>query len=362
MEDKNKKLLISSSIVLAAILILVLIYFISPKKCKDISSSSTKSFQVIMVTDGSSLHDGSFQETVWNGLVRVNNNPDMHIKASYIETSNDAGIEAGLLTAAEKANLVIGCGAIMTDPMIKASTNNPNTKFLAVDDQGDIPTNELPANLKRIRTKVQGPSFLAGILAGKNTKTGKIGIMMGKDIAIIHEFVYGFMAGAKSVNPSVKFNIAVMNSFSDIQKYIAMTRQMIADNCDMILPVSGPCASAVFTAVRECPKKIYVFGVDADQSSMAPDNLLASIVKRLDVIVEKECQVFESGKFEGRKLEIYDLSSGGVDVVINKPLVSEEMQNLVESVRKKLNSGEIKASSSKEEYDKNYATLKTPIL
>ena len=69
----------------------------------------------------------------------------------------------------------------------------------------DAPSATKPGLVADVVTNAQQGAYLAGVLAAKMTKTGILGMVISADTPSWHKANGGFVAGAKSVNPSIRF-------------------------------------------------------------------------------------------------------------------------------------------------------------
>ena len=87
-------------------------------------------------------------------------------------------------------------------------------------------------------------------------------------------------------------------------------------------PVTG---LGVIEAARE--RGVYAIGVDSNQNGVAPGTMLTSMVKRVDVAVEREIGAVVRGEFRGGVVE-HGLGEEGVGFALdehNRALLTEEM-------------------------------------
>ncbi|MFL5364961.1 MAG: BMP family protein, partial [Myxococcales bacterium] len=115
------------------------------------------------------------------------------------------------LLATQNAELVIAVGFMMEPAVRKVARDHPKTKFLLIDSPV-LDDSGRPATLPNVRAVVfreNEGSFLAGALAGKITKTGKIGFVGGMQLPLIQKFETGFRAGIQVVNPAAARNVLV---------------------------------------------------------------------------------------------------------------------------------------------------------
>ena len=99
--------------------------------------------------------------------------------------------------------------------LIITQASGYNTIAPRIAQQFNVPvlTYDNPKDLKKglvadIATTSQQGAYLAGILAGKLTKTGTIGVVISAADTNWYKQTGGYIAGARSVNPDVKIRFA----------------------------------------------------------------------------------------------------------------------------------------------------------
>ncbi len=128
-------------------------------------------------------------------------------------------------------------------------------------------------------------------------------------------------------------------------KELAMTQ--FSQGADVIYSAAGACGIGAIEAAKE--KKFYAIGVDSDQSHLAPNNVAASMIKRVDVGVFKGIEAFVKGKFKAG-LTVMGLAQDGVGVAYSPGVkVPDSVKKLVDSWEKKITSGQYKVPSTREE-------------
>ena len=188
------------------------------------------------------------------------------------------------------------------------------------------------------------------------TKTNDVGFIGGMDISVINTFKYGYMAGVKTANSKCKLQNQYANSFTDQAKGKAIANQMISNGTDIIFTAGGDVGTGAIEAIKEANK--YAIGVDRDQSDLAPDNVLTSAIKRVDIGVYETVKSFIEGKFEGGTSTTYGLEQGAVGIPdTTSKLVPQDVLDYVNEEIKKLESGEIVAPKDETEYNKYIKNL-----
>ena len=86
------------------------------------------------------------------------------------------------------------------------------------------------------------------------------------------------------------------------------------------------CGGGIYTSAAEAAAKVdgKVIGVDSDQSSIAPDTVLTSAMKRVDNAVYEAVQELIDGTLEGG-IKSFDQAAGGVDIAPSQDLIAPEV-------------------------------------
>ena len=145
-----------------------------------------------MVTDTGGVNDQSFNQSSWEGLQSFEKN-NKGAKVSYLESKQESDYATNLDKVVDGGNkLIWGIGFAMSDAILNAAKSNPDVNYAIVDNSyGD----KTPANVTGVMFSAQEPSFMVGYIAGKTTKTNKVGFVGGIKSGIIDQFQYGYQAG-----------------------------------------------------------------------------------------------------------------------------------------------------------------------
>ena len=195
--------------------------------------------------------------------------------------------------------LAVGVGFMLENAVHAEALKNPKARFLLidsplVDERGKATT--MP-NVATVTFKEQEGSFLAGALAGLVTKTNKVGFVGGMELPLIKKFEAGFRAGVLTTNPAAKdVLIAYTGSFDDSKKGKEAGQDLYARGCDVVFHAAGADGLGVIQAAKEAQK--LVIGVDSDQSALAPQAVLTSMVKRVDYAVWLAIKSTMAGDFK----------------------------------------------------------------
>jgi basic membrane protein A and related proteins len=282
------------------------------------------SIKIGLSTDEGGLNDKSFNQSADTGVKKAVTDFGVQYKAVESKTKDDYEPNLDALVNTEKSNLVFGVGFQMHDAITNAAKQYPDTKFAIIDDVVQAP------NVESITFKEQEGSFLMGVIAGKMTKTNKIGFIGGKNMPLIEKFEAGFTAGVNSVNPEAAKGLLAKNeaslgkevryadSFADTTIGSELAKQLYADNCDVVYHAAGGVGLGLFKTAKELTdsgKKVWAIGVDMDQAVSVPEYasiILSSMVKRVDTATYNATKEMVDKNFQGGKAIELGLKEDGV--------------------------------------------------
>jgi basic membrane protein A and related proteins len=304
--------------------------------------------KVGLVFDVGGLGDKSFNDAAHRGLVRAKT--ELGVQTQYIEPGDGSDRESALRQrAAAGDQLVIGVGFVFSDDITKLAAQFPDTKFACIDYTLPQGVEKTPPNLVGLRFREHEGSFLVGAIAGRVTKTKKLGFVGGMKIPLIRKFEAGFEAGVKQVCKDCTILSAYAGTepkaFADPTKGKELALAQYARGVDIIYHASGKTGDGVFDAAKE-HKKLAI-GVDSDQFHVAPCCVLTSMLKKVDVAVFDAIKKVAGGKFESGVHE-FGLAEEGVGFVYddnNKAMIPQAVADEVNALAKQIVAGTIKVPS-----------------
>lgn len=308
-------------------------------------------FKIGLVTDVGGVNDQSFNQSAWEGLQKAQK--DFGVEVSYLESSTDSDYASNIETFVdEDYNLIICVGYMLADATRAAAEANPDMKFAIIDDSSNADLD----NVTCLTFKQEQASYLVGYVAGLTTQKNNVGFVLGMSSETMHLFGYGYAAGVLDANPDCKIQQMNANSFADSAIGKTDANQMITNGADIVFHAAGSTGLGVIEACQEAGEGIYAIGVDADQSYLAPDTVLTSAMKRVDVAVYDTVKAVIDGSIKGGE-SVYDLSVEGVDIAPTTDLLSEDVIKSVEDVKAKIISGEIEVPASKADFEAKYGDV-----
>jgi basic membrane protein A len=320
----------------------------SPTNPSGGSGQAAGGAKIGMVFDVGGLGDKSFNDAAHRGMLKAK--AELGIQMQYIEPGDGSDRESALRQrAAAGDSLVIGVGFIFSDDITKLAGQFPDTKFACIDYTLPEGIENPPANLVGLRFREHEGSFLVGAIAGRVTRTKKLGFVGGMKIPLIRKFEAGFEAGVKQVCPDCTvfsgYAGTEPKAFADPTKGKELALAQYARGVDIIYHASGKTGDGVFDAAKE--QKKFAIGVDSDQFHVAPCCVLTSMIKKVDVAVFDIIKKVAENKFASGVYE-FGLAEDGVGFVYdanNKAFIPQAVVDEVNGMAKQIAAGTIKVPS-----------------
>ncbi|MDI6893717.1 MAG: BMP family ABC transporter substrate-binding protein [Bacillota bacterium] len=178
------------------------------------------------------------------------------------------------------------------------------------------------------------PRYLAGIVAGKMTKSSKIGYVAAFSIPEVVRGINAFTLGVRSVNPKATVRVIWTNTWYDPAKEKEAAKSLLAVGCDVIAQhqdTPGPQQAA-----EEAGK--YGVGYNCDMSKFAPKAHLTAPVWNWGPYYLRVVKAVMDGTW---KPEAYwgPMSDGVVGLAPFGPMVPDDVKKLVEDKKQEIVSG-----------------------
>ncbi|MCG8563473.1 MAG: BMP family protein [Desulfobacterales bacterium] len=185
-------------------------------------------------------------------------------------------------------DLIVGEAFGIARDVRKVAKDYPQVAYLMGDTFG--PTGK---NLSVFDNYIHEPCYLMGMIAGKMTKTNKIGMVGGYPIGEVNRLFNAFMAGAKSVNPAVEFKVSFIGSWYDPPKAKEFAYAQVEAGVDILYAERA----GVVDAARE--KGILAFGNvnDMNKEENGKDVVVASALWHMESAVNHAISLVKKGTF-----------------------------------------------------------------
>ena len=317
--------------ILALVLALCMIFALAA--CGQKAAPAAAKTKIGMVTDVGGVNDKSFNQTSWEGLQALAKE-DSRFEVNYLESKTDADYQTNINTFIdEKYDLIICVGYMLADACRAAAEANPDQKFAIIDDDtcADLP------NVACLMFAQEQASYLVGLVAGSVTESKTVGYVQGMVFPSMNKFGVGFISGVLAVCPDATVLQYNANNFGDSAGGSTAAKDMITKGADVIYHAAGGTGMGVIEACNE--EGIWAIGVDTDQSNLAPDHVITSAMKRVDIASQDISKAVKDGSFTAG-VHMYDLSNGGVDLAPTRDHIPAEVLETVEAAKAAIIAGE----------------------
>jgi basic membrane protein A len=326
----------------AFVLLLGQSVFAGGAKQDNANAGGAKTVKVGLVTDVGGVNDQSFNQSAWEGLQRLKAETGANV--SYIESRDESNYAPNIDTFADQnCDLIWGVGFMLGDAFAKAGKDYPKQQF-AIVDYAYAPSDVPNKNVTGIVFSAEECSFLVGYIAGKVTKTNKVGHINGIPAPTMESFAVGYYAGVLTANPNIEIFGQYSGSFGDPAAGKNIANQYFAAGADIIYHAAGGTGAGVIEAAREQNK--WAIGVDMDQNYIAPNNVLTSALKRVDNALYDISNLVGKGGFQGGGTLLYNLKNNGVGYATTGNHIPANVITEVEAIKAKIISGQQKVPAS----------------
>lgn len=257
--------------------------------------------------------------------------------------SNQPNWTSQLTEMSSGANdVVVTGGAQVVDTLTSVAAKFPKQDYIMFD--ASIPA----SNIASITFRANDVAFLAGVLAASVSADPahyplaggrrNVGVIGGQNIPVINDFIVGFEAGAKAVDPTTTVQKSYVGSFSDSTTAYNQAKGMFANGADVVFAVAGESGLGALQAAADSNK--YAIGVDSDQNDLYPGHVLASALKNVDVAVFHLLDLKAHGRLQTGQTYVYGIANDGVQLKVSS-FVTVETSNTVIAYYHKVADGQI---------------------
>lgn len=286
------------------------------------SDSGGDSVKVAMVLPGP-INDKGFNESGYAGLKECEAEG---AQITYQEKTPVPDFTKTFENLARSNDLVIGHGFEFGEIAAEVASQFPDTKFMVTSN----PDKPADPNVQHVMPNSTQGAYLAGVAAGADTKSNKLGGIAGFDFPVLEAQMAALEAGAKSVNPDATLKVVYLGTFDDVAKGKEAARSQAASGIDVIYHIADAAGVGVIDGASE--EGIKAIGWGVDQQDLAPDTILTSQIVDQAKMIGDSCQTLIDGDFAGGEVVVDGLRSGVIDVtkVTNAPA---EVQTAVDEAR-----------------------------
>lgn len=152
---------------------------------------------------------------------------------------------------------------------------------------------------------IQDAAYLSGIIAGAMTETGNIGMVGGFPIPEVNRLMHAFMAGAREMNPDIRFQVSFIGSWFDPPKAKETAFAMLEQGADVLYAERF----GVSDAAQE--KGVLAIGNVIDTQADYPETVVASALWHFEPTLDASIAAVKAGSFKAADYGKYSFMAEG---------------------------------------------------
>ncbi len=214
------------------------------------------------------------------------------------------------------------------DPTIEVAARYPGVTFMHCSGY------KRAQNVGTYFGKMEQAKYLTGLVAGKMSKSGKVGYVAPHPIPEVVRFIDAFTLGVRAARPDATVRVVWTNSWFDPGKEREAALAMLDVGADVI--ASGADSTAHITAAAE--RGAYAIGYDSDARAAAPGAYLTSALWDWSVVYTRAAEQVRAGTWQSEDINL-GMDSGLVKLAPFTELVPAEVKTLVEAQQAEIVAG-----------------------
>jgi simple sugar transport system substrate-binding protein len=225
--------------------------------------------------------------------------------------------------------LIFGTTFGYMDPMLKVAGESKDIKFEHATGykQAD--------NMNTYDSRTYEGAYLAGVIAGKMTKSNTLGVVASIPIPEVIRNINSFTLGAQSSNPKVKTKVVWVNEWFNPPKETEAATSLINGGADVLFQNTD--SPAVLKTAQDKGKR--AFGWDSDMTAYGPKaHLASSVINWTPYYIQATRNALE-GKWTGGAQTWWGVKEGAIDIVSIAEDVPAETKAKVDEVKAGLKAG-----------------------
>jgi basic membrane protein A len=231
--------------------------------------------------------------------------------------------------AGQGNKLIFGTSFGYMEPLVKVAADIKDVKFEHATGykQAD--------NLRTYDSRTYEGAYMAGVIAGKMTKSNTLGVVASVPIPEVIRNINSFTLGAQSSNPKIKTKVVWVNTWFDPPKETEAATSLINGGADVLFQNTD--SPAVLKTAEAKGKR--AFGWDSDMTAYGPKAHLASSVINWGPYYIKTAQEVLDGTWKGNTHSWWGVKEGAIDIVSIAEDVPADTKAKIEEVKKGLTDG-----------------------
>ena len=274
--------------------------------------------------------DGGWTFAHDNGRKAVEKEFGDKVVTSFVEkVPESADAERVLRDMAGQGNkLIFGTTFGYMEPMLKVAADMKDVKFEHATGY------KTADNMRTYDSRTYEGAYMAGVVAGKMSKSGTLGVVASIPIPEVIRNINSFTLGAQSVNPKVKTRVVWVNDWFNPPKETEAATALINGGADVLMQNTD--SSAVLQTAEKLGKR--AFGWDSDMTAYGPKAHLGSAVINWGPYYIKAVREALDGQWSTGQ-SWWGVKEGAIDFVSVAADVPEDAKKKLDEVKAGLKDG-----------------------
>jgi basic membrane protein A len=219
-----------------------------------------------------------------------------------------------------------GCNLIFTtsygymDPTIRVAKEFPDVAFMHCSGF------KRSENVGTYFGRMYQARYLTGLVAGKMTKTKKIGYVAAFPIPEVIRGINAFTLAAREVNPDIEVRVVWTKTWYDPATEKEAAKSLLDVGCDIIAQHQD--SPGPQEAAQE--RGVYSLGYNSDMSAFAPKAHLTAAIWDWSVIYKDQVKQVKEGSWKSQDIW-WGMDKGVVALAPFGPMVPAEVKTMVEA-------------------------------
>lgn len=218
-------------------------------------------------------------------------------------------------------NLVIAHGAQYGDSLMDIAAEFPEVSF-AWGTATNTGADKGLSNIFAYEPRGDEAGYVTGVLAANLTESKIIGLVGPVDAGDAKLHVDGFLAGVKATDPETQVNVSFTGNFGDTALAAEAANTHIKAGADVLTGSSQQVVGAIGVAKEN---GIPWLGVQADQSTVAPETVMASAIYDWKQLLKDILAKRTAGVLGGEVLQL-TYANGGIRTIYSDALPAEAVE------------------------------------
>jgi simple sugar transport system substrate-binding protein len=274
--------------------------------------------------------DGGWTFAHDNGRKAIEKEFGAKVTTSYVEKVPESADAERVIRdmAGQGAKLIFGTTFGYMEPMLKVAGDNKGVKFEHATGY------KTADNMRTYDSRTYEGAYMAGIIAGKMTKTGTLGVVGSIPIPEVVRNINSFTMGAQSVNPKVKTRVVWVGEWFNPPKETEAATALINGGADVLMQNTD--SSAVLQTAEKLGKR--AFGWDSDMTAYGPKAHLGSAIINWAPYYIKATRDALEGKWSTGQ-SWWGVKEGAIDMVSIAADVPDDIKKRIDEVKAGLKAG-----------------------